>query len=81
MPDAAATAIENDLVSARATDASLKAEDLHMWLILARLSAISHGEQEITAQRWTSVVEMERKRLAIVRSSALHLGVSPTGGS
>lgn len=81
MPDAVATAIENDLVSARATDASLKAEDLHLWLILARLSAISFGEQEITAQRWTSVVEMEKKRLAIVRSSAPHLGVSPTGGS
>jgi hypothetical protein len=81
MPDAAATAIENDLVSARSADATLKAEDLHLWLILARLSAISHGEVEITSQRWTSVVEMEKKRLSLVRSSTPLHGVSPTGGS
>jgi hypothetical protein len=68
--------IENDLVKARSEDSSLKAEDLHQWLILARLSALSHGEQELTFDRWTSVVKMEKSRIDSLRAKG-----GPTGGS
>ena len=38
--------------------------DLHRWISLARLAAISHGESDVSAERLATVLELERMRSA-----------------
>lgn len=39
--------VQRDFVACRKTDRTLKAEDLHRWLTMARLFAISHGDTKV----------------------------------
>ncbi|KAK9840639.1 hypothetical protein WJX81_006299 [Elliptochloris bilobata] len=52
-----------EIVAARSADPSLRPEQLHTWLLLARLLAASWGEAEVTPQRWTEMRAMEAARL------------------
>ena len=38
---------QRDFVACRRSDRSLKAEDLHRWLTMARLFALSHGDTKV----------------------------------
>jgi hypothetical protein len=56
--------IENDMTEARKKDsANVTAETFHSWLNLARLLCLSHGETELSLDRWRQVLAMEAERL------------------
>ena len=68
--------------------AAVTDEDLHRWLTLARLVAASHGEVELSPTRMTSMLEMERTRVArcraveaAVRTAAAAAGAGRGGAS
>ena len=42
----------------------LQLEDLHRWLRLARLVALSRGEGQISKDSWNAMLELETERLA-----------------
>jgi hypothetical protein len=62
IPEAVAGQLERDLAGAKQKDTSLGPESFHLWLNLARLLAVSHGEKELTAERWAQAMEMEGRR-------------------
>lgn len=64
----AGAAIEADMVAARKADAGLRQEELHGWLVTAKLLAASHGESELSAARWRSFRAMEHTRAERVRA-------------
>lgn len=55
--------VQDDFVDSRKNDNGISAEDLHNLLILARLVAVSCGENHLTADVWkcTKILENERK--------------------
>lgn len=38
-------------------------DDLHRWLRIARLMALSHGEEVVSKAAWDRMLELETKRL------------------
>jgi hypothetical protein len=50
--------------AASAPPAAVTQEDLHRWLTLARLAALSFGERALTPQRWAWVRALEAARAA-----------------
>nr|XP_039263900.1 mini-chromosome maintenance complex-binding protein-like [Styela clava] len=55
--------IQDDFVSARRQDPNgVTADDLHAWLVLARLLSISVGQQNLSHQRWERVKALEVQR-------------------
>jgi Mini-chromosome maintenance replisome factor len=62
IPEAVAAHVEKDLAGAKQKDPSLTPESFHLRLNLARLLAVSHGEKELTPERWAQALEMENKR-------------------
>lgn len=56
--------IEHDMTEARKKDAAnINAEVFHQWMNLARLFCLSHGETEMSLERWRQVMQMEGQRL------------------
>jgi len=51
-----------DFAAVRQT-AKVPAELCHTWMGLARAYCLTHGEQELSAARWSSVLTMEKERL------------------
>lgn len=68
---ACAAGIEADLASARSRDRELSQEDMHDWLNLARLLAVSRGEAELSESRWKEAGEL---RARIERRGAARTG-------
>lgn len=62
IPDAVATRISADFSSVRRAS-DVPQELCHTWLALSRALCITHGENELTVERWQMVVDMERERL------------------
>ncbi|KAG2495636.1 hypothetical protein HYH03_006236 [Edaphochlamys debaryana] len=56
--------------AAAAANAAMSAEDFHLKLTLARLLAWSHGERQLTPQRWAQLLELEHAREARLRVAA-----------
>ena len=56
--------IEADLARRRGADRSLGAAEMHRLLCLARLLALSHGEAELSAERWAAALALEAARAA-----------------
>lgn len=57
--------IEEDMVGARQQNGeSISQEYMHLWLSLAKLNAISHGEESLSVDRWRQTGELEKQRLA-----------------
>ena len=69
--DAAMTkTAEDDFVSARQRDATLTSVDFHAWLTVARLLALSLGQNSITPSVWSHMREMESRRKASLPATA-----------
>eukprot|EP01052_Picozoa_sp_SAG31_P010334 SAG31_NODE_564_length_14059_cov_5.728940_9_plen_106_part_00 len=58
---------EADFVACRKADRRIKPDDLHRWLTVSRLLALSHGEKELTAARWEQMKQLEAARLQRVQ--------------
>jgi len=61
--------VQNDFVETRQQTPTTTHEDLHLWLNLARYSALSFGEEEISIDRWNFMKNLERTRRARIQSS------------
>ena len=59
--------MEEDLVAARGRDPSLRQEDFHRWLTLARLTAASCGATELGEAHWARARELEHSVAERVR--------------
>jgi hypothetical protein len=55
--------IQNDIVELRKQDPRITFDLFHTWLTLARLTAISFGEESLTQKRWETTKNMEMIRL------------------
>ncbi|KAL3670292.1 hypothetical protein V7S43_004606 [Phytophthora oleae] len=55
---------EKHYVECRKSEKKVALEDLHRWLRLARLVALSRGEGHISKGSWDLMLELENKRLA-----------------
>lgn len=62
--------VQDDFVDSRKNDNGISAEDLHNLLILARLVAVSCGENHLTADVWKCTKILENERKLRVRSQA-----------
>ena len=62
IPETVAEVLEKDLAGAKQKDSSLTPAIFHQWLNLARLLAVSYGEKELTQERWSQALQMERQR-------------------
>jgi len=60
--DEVAHRFSEDFAAIRQT-AQIPAELCHTWMGLARAYCLTHGEQELSAARWSSVLTMEKERL------------------
>jgi len=60
--DEVAHQFSEDFASVRQT-ANIPPELCHTWMGLARAYCLTHGEQELSAARWSSVLMMEKERL------------------
>ena len=57
--------IEHDMTEARKKDSvNINTEIFHQWMNIARLYCLSHGETEMSLDRWRQVMDMEGQRLA-----------------
>ena len=59
-----AVEMQRYFVQFRQENPTVESEIFHVWLTMARLSAISYGESEISLVRWQSVIELEKIRLS-----------------
>merc|ERR1719443_2527891 len=66
IPDATTEQFGKDFVAARnAYDVS--SDICHTWMTLARAHCLTHGEGELTSERWHSVLQFEQERLRRIR--------------
>jgi hypothetical protein len=77
IPEAVAASVEKDLAGAKQKDPSLTPDSFHLWLNLARLLAVSHGEKELTPERWAHALEMENKRQERMPKVAVAAAAAP----
>ena len=57
------TLIQEHFVAARKVpQSSVTQETLHLWMTLARLVALSYGEEELSEESWRHVLELEDAR-------------------
>ncbi len=64
--------IEHDMMEARKRDAAnINAETFHQWMNIARLYCLSHGETEMSLDRWRQVMDMEVQRLGRFTSKVI----------
>jgi len=64
IPAVVRAGIEAALARRRGADRSLGAAEMHRLLCLARLLALSHGEAELSAERWAAALALEAARAA-----------------
>lgn len=79
MPPAVCKAVEDTFVAARQSSAvpgGDGSEVLSRWLSVARASARTHGEAELTVERWEAAVALERAREARNLAAAKASGAS-----
>ncbi|KAL4515627.1 hypothetical protein Ndes2437B_g07058 [Nannochloris sp. 'desiccata'] len=82
IPEAVAAHVERDLAGAKQKDPSLTPESFHLWLNLARLLAVSHGEKELTPERWVQALDMEHRRQERIPKTASAAGAAaPTAAT
>lgn len=63
IPDDVASKVQEDLAVAKQKDAmNVNADTFHVWLNVARLLALSHGEKVLTEMRWEQALALEKKR-------------------
>jgi hypothetical protein len=62
IPPSVASQIEQSFVQARMLNSKVTAHNMHLWLCMARLLALSHGETELTTERWEESQKMEQTR-------------------
>mmetsp|Transcript_125511 Transcript_125511/g.313561 ORF Transcript_125511/g.313561 Transcript_125511/m.313561 type:complete len:638 (-) Transcript_125511:285-2198(-) len=62
IPDAVAERVSADFSSIR-TALEVPSDLCHTWMALARALCLTYGENELTAERWQLVADMERERL------------------
>jgi hypothetical protein len=81
VPAGVSAQIQDDIVEARRLDRNVTPTDLHTWMTLARLAAMSFGEIELTFDRWKWTRELEAARIARLGqlSEANHLAVNTNG--
>mmetsp|Transcript_12977 Transcript_12977/g.35317 ORF Transcript_12977/g.35317 Transcript_12977/m.35317 type:complete len:641 (-) Transcript_12977:166-2088(-) len=63
IPEAVAAQISDDFAKIREMLQEVPPELCHTWMALARASCFSHGEDELTLERWSSVMQLEKQRL------------------
>jgi len=71
IPDDVAERFSQDFVAAREEMPQLPAELCHSWMALARAHCLTHGEEELTMERWLCVLGLERERLQRCRQQNL----------
>jgi hypothetical protein len=71
IPDDVADRFSRDFASVRAEMPMLPAELCHSWMALARAYCLTHGEEELTMDRWLTVLGLERERLQRCRQQNL----------
>ena len=54
-------------MAARRADPTVGQETFHLWLTLARLLSVSHGETALTLGRWRQARELEARRIERAR--------------
>ncbi|GAB9470019.1 Camkk/camkk-meta protein kinase [Globisporangium polare] len=54
---------EKHYVACRQAKQEVSLDDLHRWLRIARLMALSHGEEVVSKAAWDRMLELETKRL------------------
>jgi outer membrane translocation and assembly module TamA len=52
----------------RQKDEAFAVDNLHLWLTLAKLFALSFGEQEVTEERWNYMHARETERIELLKS-------------
>lgn len=62
MSESVTRQVSDDFVTAR-TKYNVKQELCHTWMNLARAFCFSHGEDEVSLERWHTVFQMESERL------------------
>lgn len=71
IPESVASAIERELAVAKQKDAAVTEETFHAWLNVARLLALSYGEEMLTMERWAHAMKLEcrrRERIVVART-------------
>jgi hypothetical protein len=81
IPEPVAAHVEKDLAEAKQKNPSLTPDTFHLWLNLARLLAVSHGEKELTPARWAQTLEMENKRQERMPKPAAAVAAPPTAAT
>mmetsp|Transcript_60955 Transcript_60955/g.108309 ORF Transcript_60955/g.108309 Transcript_60955/m.108309 type:complete len:631 (+) Transcript_60955:71-1963(+) len=62
IPDNVATVFSEDFARVR-QELQVGQELGHVWMTLARAQCLTHGEAELSVERWRSVFELEKERL------------------
>lgn len=63
MPEDVATAFSQDFAQLRQEFREIEQRTVYVWSFLARAICFTHGEEELTIERWRSVLALERERL------------------
>ena len=66
--EAAAARIEADFVTARQEQPKLSMETMHGWLSAAKLLAASHGEVQLSVERWAAFRALDHTRAERIRA-------------
>eukprot|EP01138_Halocafeteria_seosinensis_P010925 gb/GECG01011158.1/.p1 GENE.gb/GECG01011158.1/~~gb/GECG01011158.1/.p1 ORF type:complete len:794 (+),score=102.15 gb/GECG01011158.1/:1-2382(+) len=70
--------VEQDMVEARQQSGeTISQEYMHCWLSLAKLNAISHGEETLSLERWKQTTQLERERQARLPQETERAPVQP----
>ena len=63
MPEDVATVFSQDFAQLRQEFREIEQRTVYVWSFLARAICFTHGEEELTIERWRSVLALERERL------------------
>lgn len=69
IPDEVTHKFSTDFASLREQQSDVAPELCHTWMTLARACCITHGEEELSLDRWSSILQMESERLQRCRAS------------
>ncbi|CAJ1360404.1 unnamed protein product, partial [Effrenium voratum] len=70
VPPPVMAAFSEDFARLRSHGAALRQQTLHAWVALARAVCFTHGEDELTVDRWRSVFAMEEERCRRLAASS-----------
>ena len=63
MPEHVVAGFSQDFAQLRQDFQDIGQRTVHVWRSLARAICFTHGEEEITMERWQSIMALERERL------------------